>query len=205
MPPNKYNETGKQSTAVLQTTTMDSTAVPPLDNSKSITTKPEETTKESVARIEARCTAQVVKELELQFQVEYPPTRDYDTNYVKSRPGKHIYKEERAYWKVSDHFNLGIKLTEEATQHTWLSCWHWVLDKMMDALDVVASDLGSEPFLTTTGTHRRQLLSKICCSVSQLKGKCLDPQGQLRGVHHKDKNASWELIKDCCGGPMRWW
>lgn len=134
--------------------------------------------KQRVQRIEERCSNEIAAQLEESFQQEYPPSMDYEMEYVPSKSKKQITKEENAYSKVSKHFNEGLKLTETPTNIPGISRWHLVTEKMMDALDVVLNS-ATEPFLTTTGTDRRNLLSKVCLTIAQCRGKALDCTGHV--------------------------
>jgi hypothetical protein len=102
---------------------------------------------------------------------------EYDA-YLKSLSNKQAKKVESAYEKVSSLFNQGVNLTQAPSGTPGISRWHLVIDKLMDAIAVVVEQ-AETAFLTTVGTDRRVLLSRICLTVAQCRGKALDTEGQV--------------------------
>jgi hypothetical protein len=130
-----------------------------------------------VEKIEARCTVEYATELEAKFRLSYPPEMDYD-KYLNSLSNKQAKKVDSAYSKVSSLFNQGVALAKAPTGTPGISRWHLVIDKMMDAIAVIVEQ-AENAFLTTVGTDRRTLLSRICVTVSQCRGKALDTASQV--------------------------
>jgi hypothetical protein len=130
-----------------------------------------------VEKIEARCTIEYAAELEAKFRLSYPPTMDHD-EYLDSLSNKQAKKVESAYEKVSSLFNQAVKLTKAPTGTPGISRWHLVIDKLMDAIAVVVEQ-AENAFLTTVGTDHRILLSRVCLTVAQCRGKALDPVGHV--------------------------
>jgi hypothetical protein len=130
-----------------------------------------------VEKIEARCTVEYATELEANFRVSYPPEMDYDA-YLNSLSNKQARKVQSAYEKVSSLFNQGVNLSTAPSGTPGISRWHLVIEKMMDAIAVVVEQ-AENAFLTTVGTDRRVLLSRICVTVAQCRGKALDTEGQV--------------------------
>jgi len=117
-----------------------------------------------------KCSIERAEDLEQRFQSTWPPTMNFDT-----LPRNKRY--DQAYNKVSNHFNAGLKLVPKSTPIVGLSRWHLVLEKMMDALEVVTKK-GNEGvqyvFLETTGKDHRNLLCKVISTVAQMFSKmCL--------------------------------
>jgi hypothetical protein len=130
-----------------------------------------------VEKIEARCTIEYATELEAKFRLSYPPTMNH-AEYLKSLSNKQAKKVESAYQKVSSLFNQGIEFTKAPTGTPGIARWHLFIDSLMDAIAVVVEQ-AENSFLTTVGTDHRNLLSRVCLSVAQCRGKSLDPAAHV--------------------------
>ncbi len=125
---------------------------------------------ERLKRIYARCTTAIAEELEERFKSTWPPVKP-----LEALPAKKQYP--KAYEKVSNTFNAGLDLTRKQTGITGLSRWHVVLEKMLDALEIISAE-GNEDvqslFLERVGGDHRQLLCSILCTISQTFQKASD-------------------------------
>jgi len=112
----------------------------------------------------ARCTIELAEDLEQRFKSTYPPKKP-----IRLLPRSKLHVRE--YSKVSNTFNAGLALVPKATGIKGLSRWHVVLDKMVDALDIITKK-GNEGvqyvFIETIGEDHRQLLCSILCTMSQM-------------------------------------
>lgn len=127
-------------------------------------------------KIEERCSIEYAIQLEDLFKKSYPPKIVYE-NYLKTLSKTAAKKVESAYSKVSRTYNAGLEKTKSHSNAPGISRWHLVIDKLLDAVGIVVNE-APDAFLRTITFDHRTLLSKICLTIAQCRGKSLDYEGQ---------------------------
>ncbi len=118
--------------------------------------------RDRIQNIFERSTIEIAEDLEQRFRNTWPPKK-----LILSLPRSK--QQSGAYGKVSRTFNAGLALTQRATNVPGLSRWHLVLEKMVEALEIIYKNENVQyVFLETTGLDHRSLLCSIVCMIGQM-------------------------------------